>query len=196
MTGKHNFSKHHQVVANQSLPPAKSLTFLLPYLQETASKTAVDLGCGAGIDTLYLLEQGWQVMAIDQSSDALKALRQIQSDKQLTTSCQTFEELQLPSAQLINASFALPFCKPENFDQCWTTIVNTLQEGGGFSGHFFGFKDSWTNRTNMTFFDKVKLDELFSGFDIKWFEETERDGKTLGGIPKHWHVYHVAALKL
>lgn len=35
---------------------------------------AIDLGCGDGTDTLFLLENGWQVLAIDAEPVALERL--------------------------------------------------------------------------------------------------------------------------
>lgn len=77
--------------------------------------TALDLGCGAGRDSLALLRDGWSVVALDQSSPALDALRaQVDTGvHKLTTLCEPFESgAPLPTVELVNASFALPFCKP------------------------------------------------------------------------------------
>jgi methylase of polypeptide subunit release factors len=36
-------------------------------------RTAVDLGCGAGVDVLALLARGWSVTAVDQAGPARPA---------------------------------------------------------------------------------------------------------------------------
>ena len=92
--------------------------------------TALDLGCGAGRDSLALLRDGWSVVALDQSSAALDALRaQVDTGAhKLTTLCEPFENgAPLPTVELFNASFALPFCKPEAFTSLWTRIMECLR---------------------------------------------------------------------
>src|SRR5690606_8594465 len=37
--------------------------------------TAVDLGCGDGTETLWLLEQGWQVLAVDREPSAVELVQ-------------------------------------------------------------------------------------------------------------------------
>ncbi|MEU6676125.1 class I SAM-dependent methyltransferase [Streptomyces sp. NPDC046925] len=50
-----------------------------PLLAETAAPlrpgAALDLGCGAGGDALWLAEQGWQVTAVDISTTAVERIR-------------------------------------------------------------------------------------------------------------------------
>jgi SAM-dependent methyltransferase len=188
MTG-FSFSKHHDLASNKVLPPSQSLLEGLKHFNEPSS--AVDLGCGAGTDALYLVSQGWKVLAIDSDQSALDL---IGSDT-LSTSCQRFESLVLPSVQLVNASFAIPFCDPKHFESCWLTIIEALSSNGLFCGHFFGVRDGWAGRTDMTTHTSGQLEELFAGFEVLWQLETEKDGQTLGGAAKHWHVYHVAARK-
>ena len=38
-------------------------------------RSAVDLGCGSGIDTLAMLRRGWRVFAIDAEEEAIERVR-------------------------------------------------------------------------------------------------------------------------
>lgn len=159
-------------------------------------KKAVDLGCGGGIDSLALLNDGWKVTAIDKEQSAIDRLSKsvypaLQSN--LIALPVSFEEAVIPSAFLINATFSLPFSTPVTFPVVWKKVLNALLPGGRFAGHFFGLEDSWSVKDDMTFHTPEALKELFTSFSIEHLEETKREGKTIGGAIKRWHVYHIVA---
>lgn len=170
---------------------------LLQALQHwhAAPGLALDLGCGAGRDTLELLRQGWQVLAVDNRQAALDALREQVNGPQaqcLELCCADFQSLPLPAAQLINAGFSLPFCPPDDFAQLWQNIEKSLCGGGLFSGHFFGDRDQWIDRP-LTLHNRQQLDQRLSRWDILHLDEYEWDGKTATGSRKHWHLFSVVA---
>ncbi|PWK77244.1 methyltransferase family protein [Mucilaginibacter oryzae] len=188
MTGP-SFRNHHAAVSGKVLPPSQTLLEGLKHF--TAPAAAIDLGCGAGTDALHLASQGWKVLAIDADQSVLES---IEADA-VITQCQRFESLVLPPVQLVNASFALPFCNSAHFSSCWLTICEALTPNGLFCGHFFGIRDSWATRADMTIHTVEQLKHLFAGFELLWQTETEKDGRTLGGAAKHWHVHHIVARK-
>lgn len=159
---------------------------------------AIDLGCGNGPDTIELLRNGWKVQAIDAELAALRIIEKCISEDykdMLETKCCTFEEIQLPKADLINASYSLPFCKPEYFEGLWHKITDSIEAGGRFSGNLFGIKDTWAIDENMNFHTKEEVKKLFQGFEIEYFREWEKDGTTATGEAKHWHVFDIVARK-
>ena len=161
---------------------------------------AVDLGCGTGRDTAELLRRGWRVLAIDGEAEAITRLRERDdlgagAAQRLETLVARFEEASWPEADLVNSSFALPFCPPERFDGVWRRIVDSLGHGGRFSGHLFGEHDGWAGAPDMSFQTRDEANELLTGFELERFDEIEEDGKTAIGKAKHWHVFHVVARK-
>ena len=139
---------YYQAVAGR--PPRKTLLLALEGFERGmvagTSRFAVDLGCGDGRDTVELLRRGWQVLGIDKEPEALSRLRSRPDIDAmlLETRIMRFEALQLPpTVDLINASFCLPFCSPEEFPNLWAKIVAALRTGGCFCGHLFGDRDSW-----------------------------------------------------
>ncbi len=157
---------------------------------------AIDIGCGHGADTLELLKRNWKVLAIDNNPEGLKLLEEsVLPDwkMNLQTRKQAFESMQFEKCNLINASYSIPFCKPEYFMKLWNEIVKSIRTGGRFSGNFFGVNDSWSDNKSMTFLKKEVVKNLFVKFEIELFQERDEDGATASGEAKHWHVFSVIA---
>ena len=158
----------------------------------------MDLGCGTGRDTLELLRRGWRVLAVDATIEAIERLlvgrnlSEAERDR-LETRVSRFETAEWPSADLVNSSFALPFCPPADFPAVWERIEASLHGGGRFSGHLFGDRDGWSNEEDLTFHTRPQAETLFSQFELELFDEVEEDGKTAVGKAKHWHLFHVVA---
>lgn len=159
---------------------------------------AIDIGSGHGTDTLHLLKNNWRVLAIDNDANGLQILTDsvLPSFKRnVRTLKQPFEEMKLINCNFLNASYCLPFCKPEYFKTLWNEIENSVMIDGRFAGNFFGLKDSWADNKEMTFHTEEEVRNLFRNFHIEIFEERDEDGVTSIGEAKHWHVYSVIAKK-
>ena len=157
---------------------------------------AVDLGCGAGRDTLELLRRGWRVLALDGTAEAIARLRRQQDVtkrewSRLETRVAPFEEAEWPAADLVNSSFALPFCRPQAFPSLWRRIETSLRPGGRFSGQLFGNRDGWADERDLTFHTRAEVEALLAGFEVERLDEMEENGATATGKPKHWHLFHV-----
>jgi len=154
---------------------------------------ALDLGCGTGRDTLVLLEQGWQVLALDAEPEALSALRERTPallQGRLETRQARFETVTLPGCDLLNSSFALPFCEPAQFPALWSGIAAAVRPGGLFCGQLFGERDSWASK-GVTIVDAAALRQVLREWDVLLHREEEEDGHTAVGRPKHWHIHHL-----
>lgn len=157
---------------------------------------AVDLGCGTGRDTLALLERGWRVHAIDAQQEAIDRLLAVApATDRLRVQVATFADAVWPACDLVNASYALPFCPPTEFPRMWRRIVSSLRPGGRFAGQLFGDRDGWSGQAEMTFQTRKQAERLLAGFELEHFDEREEDGQTAVGEPKHWHLFHVVARK-
>ncbi|MDB9512299.1 class I SAM-dependent methyltransferase [Kamptonema animale CS-326] len=196
-----DWTAYYQAVAGRS-PRPTLLTALARFEIEQSFNSnpfAIDLGCGDGRDTIELLKRGWRVLAIDGQVDAITRLRnRLDVDfKLLETRVERFELVTLPdSVDLVNASFSLPFCPPANFSELWEKIATCLREGGRFSGHFFGERDSWADRSYMTHVTRKQLTALLQNcWKIEVFEEEEHLGTTPLGEERYWHIFHIVARK-
>lgn len=162
-------------------------------------KYAIDLGCGAGRDTIYLIKNGWKVLSIDRenTSEVISSKLNNEELEKFNFKCQEFENIELDKNNLLVANFSIPFCNKEHFDEFWNKIANSILKGGFFVGNFFGLNDSWAKmKDQMVFLSEKQVLNLFeNSFDIIEFNEVEKDGKTGLGKMKHWHIYNVIAKK-
>jgi hypothetical protein len=159
---------------------------------------AVDIAAGEGRDTLELLGQGWRVVATDSHPEAFALLwsRVSEATKpRLTTVEVNFAEMQVPDCDLVNASFALPFCAPTHFPALWSRIVTAIRPGGRFAGQFFGDRDSWASLPGRTHHSREEILQLLDDFEIEMMNEEERTDPPELRSPKHWQLFHVVAKK-
>lgn len=155
--------------------------------------SAVDLGCGAGIDTVAMLDRGWTVLAIDAQPEAIERLRSRAGSRGgLRTELSSMEDVALPPVDLVWASYSLFFCDPDRFPAVWGRIGAAIGPGGRFAGELLGDRDTWASLVDHTAMQRPAVESLFEGWIVEHFEEEENDGEAFDG-PKHWHYFHVVA---
>ncbi len=170
---------------------------------------AVDLGCGDGTETAWLLGQGWSVTAVDRTQEAVplvwdkvsatpggdESAQTVLGDR-LETVVAELTEYRLPEADLVLASVSLPFLSPEAFEPVWTRARAALRPGGVLAVNLFGVRDSWaqpdTGPAGMTFHTRAEVEELVADLETLELDEQEYDGPS-GLGPKHWHRFDVIA---
>jgi hypothetical protein len=138
------------------------------------------------------------VLAIDGQEEAIDRLLRrpvLPSRERLETRVARFDDVAFPDAELVNSSYALPFCPPDSFPGLWRRAESSLCSGGRFSGHLFGERDGWSDRRDMTFHTRAEVESLLEGFEVERLDEVEEDGTTAVGTAKHWHLFHVVAHK-
>jgi tellurite methyltransferase len=178
-------------------PPRELLLRTLDHLDWEGKvrrrRTAIDLGFGSGTDTLELLRRGWSVLAIDGQRSAAEVLAKrvpARYRPSLTTLVARMEGLDLPQADLVYASFSLPFCPPAEFPAVWASLRRCLRPGGHFAGQFFGDRDEWAGRRTMTFCSADDVRRLSRGYRVELLRETVEAGRSFEG-PKRWHFFDV-----
>jgi SAM-dependent methyltransferase len=179
------------------IPPRDTVVKAIEILknQGVTPSLAIDIGSGNGRDTIFMLQAGWQVLAIDASEKALAELKQRAGKyaSQLTLQAAFFEDMQLPKTMFINAGYALPFVEKNHFNAMWDKIVAALEPNAVFSGHFFGPEDSWVGKVSTQSEQEIK-EHLLKDFEILSFSERKERGNSDSG-PKFWHVFNVVAQK-
>jgi tellurite methyltransferase len=168
---------------------------LEPYLKP--GQTALELGCGAGSGVLRLVERGLRVLAVDQEPEALEITKSRLpegADVHLLKAQFQALEFEPNSFDVIVAGFSLFFLRSWEFGRVWKQLGTALKPGGVFAGQFLGEHDDWAER-GYCVHTRAEVEALLEGLELIWFEEAERDGETLLREPKHWHVFHVVALR-
>lgn len=176
-------------------PPRELLLQTLNHIdwegRPARGRTAIDLGFGAGTDTLELLRRGWTVIAVDGQEAAARFLaRRVppRLRKSLTCVVAPMEGIELPRADLVYASFSLPFCSPSRFPELWATIRKSIRPGGHFAGQLFGDHDGWCGKRPISFHSDREVRQLARGFKLEMIRETFEVGMAYSG-PKHWHFF-------
>ena len=159
---------------------------------------AIELGCGAGNDTVYLIKNNWNVFAIDREDVEERIARRLNNEElsRFRFQKENFENLKLEENNLIVANYSLPFCNKDKFSELWNKINDSILKDGYFVGNFFGINDEWKNtKEEITFLTKKQVIDLFKEFEIIEFKEVEKDDFTGLGKMKHWHIFDVIAKK-
>jgi len=155
---------------------------------------ALDIGAGALNDSRYLIEMGFgKVIALD--IEEVPELSKDFDNNIFTFQKIAIEDYDFPNNafDLINAQFVLPFVSGNEIERVMIDMKKSLHTGGLLVGQFFGPKDSWSNRKDVTVFTKKEVEEFLKGLDIIFFEEEESDKKTPLESEKHWHTFHFIA---
>ena len=163
------------------------------------SGTVIDLGSRTGRDTLFLLEKGYDVIAVDREEDSIKIINELvrgRYDDKIKLIKADFTKIELVPAVLINAGFSLFFCNREDLYYMIEKIYNSLEYGGCFCGQILGERDSWTRRKDIISLNKNEILDIFKRFKIIECKEVEQDGKTALGNYKHWHYYELIVKKI
>lgn len=114
--------------------------------QRNDNPVAIDLGCGDGASTFFLLERGWKVIAIDYFDGPLSRLeqkakqinREWLSTKQLVIEKSDITEYTFPKdVDLIIALDLFPYIQPLKLGELWRKIHGALKDNGDFTGSFF-----------------------------------------------------------
>ena len=109
---------------------------------ENKKGNAIDLGCGAGRDTIFLIKNGWNVTAIDRENteDMIESKLTTEELKRLRFICQDFESIKIDETDLVVSNFSIPFCNKKYFNEIWSKIVNSINNGRIFCWKFLWIK--------------------------------------------------------
>jgi len=167
--------------------------FIFKYNEKLNGNTAIDLGCGAGNDTEFLISKGFEVTAIDSQEEVKEFFDNKNFDKsKYELIIDDFSKAVFPKADLILANMSLFFVK-ENFNLFLKDLLEKVNKSGFIVANFLGKEDEWNGI--KTTIEKDELLSFFKDFKMYYFSEEKYYKDTARGINKFWHVYTVMAQK-
>ncbi len=184
-------TKYYEVSGSRKPSP-----LLIRALKLGGFKTALDLGCGAGVDAKEMSRQGLSVTAIDINPEVKRFFR---DSKGISVQISSFQEFDFQKYDFIFSKSALVFLPPYDFEKVIRKIKKSLNFNGVIAIRLWGNNDSASKRPErkgkMTFVSKEQLENMFRDFETIELTEEEKDGKTALGQPKHWHFFNLIARK-
>lgn len=160
------------------------------------NKKAVDLGCGLGQDSKWMMDHGFDVISCDFSESALNKLKEIIPNANIMnldiTESLPFET---DSVGLVNANLSLHYFDMEKTKEIFDNIYRILEAGGMLVGRMNSDKNNYFNDNCIEleknfYYDQVNLhhkrlfnQEQFDMLTPKWKiivlkeDETIRKGR-------------------
>ena len=137
----------------ESDKPRKNVRYFVEKIKCNPGK-AIELGCGVGNDTVYLIKNNWNVLAIDREDVKERIVKKLNDEEQekFKFQKQNFECLELEKNNLIVANYSLLFCNKNNFKELWNKINKSILKDGYFVGNLFGNKVEWKSTKEKMFF--------------------------------------------
>jgi tellurite methyltransferase len=187
--------EYHRITA--AWPPNALLVGVVED-QELPGDNALDLGCGSGRDTAFLLSKGFKVTAVDAEASVRDYLDGLANHELLRFVAADIERFDfgVGEYELINAHFSLPFIPKHALEHVVAAIKGSLRPGGVFVGQLFGNRHRCgAAGIGMTLCSRRQVAALFSDMKLEQLTEIERDGTIADGTPMHWHRFDIVARK-
>ena len=186
-----NSKDFYKVTMNKPVSRLTSIFFNNKYNEKLTGNIAVDLGCGTGNDTEFLISKGFKVTAIDSEKQVKDILDRKNINKtNLNVIIGDFAKIEIPRADLILANMSLFFVN-DNFDKFLKNLLERINKKGFIVANFLGKEDGW--KETKTTIEKEKLLEYFKDFEINYYSEEKYYKDTALGKNKFWHVYTIIA---
>ncbi len=159
---------------------------------------ALDIGCGSGVDSKYLGQLGFQVVAFDNEPESVRIAREITAGLSVTVSEQRMEDFNFDEAgyDIIVSWRSIPFVKKSIAREILLKIQKHLRPNGVCIVALFGPEDGWAkDRNDMSFFTLDEIKELWPQMELIRVFEERSEGNLVTGGTKFFHLINLIARK-
>lgn len=167
---------------------------LIYFFNNYKINNAIDLGCGSGNETVYMIKRGIKVTAIDRQLNRDFILDRLNDTEKQNISFNEndFESVKIDKTDAVIAFFSIPFCNPKYFNQLWDKIYESLNINGYFVGQLFGDRDGRKDNPRINTFTIEKVKQYLIKYEILKLDEMEyiRESDNT-----KWHYYNIIAKK-
>ena len=165
----------------------------------------LDLGCGQGRDSIFMAQQGFKVVAVDESKEAISQLKENAKKENLEIEavCQSVTDFKITKDKfcIINAYNIFQFLNKEDVLKIIKEIKENLILGGFLVISSFTILDPSYNidkNKDKGYFQPNELRDLFKDFEIVFYFEGEIEDKVHAGanLPHKHGVVRIIAKKI
>ncbi len=161
--------------------------------RDGAGRSALDIGCGSGVETLALLDLGWRVTAFDSDDTAAAAITTAAAGGQpgVFRHADLSTVSQFPAADLIYSGYAMSYLGIA-LPAVWRALVAALRPGGVIAVDLFGDHDELVDEPGVACLTQEQVFELVADLQVLDLRVEDAPGQSFTG-PKHWHVFQLIA---
>jgi tellurite methyltransferase len=154
----------------------------------------LDLGCGQGRDSFFMLKNGFKVTAVDSLREAIKSIKDYILENNLSGQpieihCEDIRKFKIEKDKysMINLYNVLQFLPKEDALTLLVEVKKKLKSKGYIM--ISGFKvDDFFCKKHLCYFEPQELKNLFSDFFVYFYDEYIMDDKGHVGKPEpHRH---------
>lgn len=168
------------------------------YNQFKVNSYFLDLGCGQGRDSLFMLQKGFKVDAVDQAPEGINKIKEfIQLNnlpaENINLFCADIKSFNIAKNKydIINAFNSLQFLPKNDALKIINDIKNNIKNNGYVVISSFTINDPLYQKTDNNkgcFFEPQELKKIFAHFNlIEYQEEIIKDKGHPGGLEPHQH---------
>jgi ubiquinone/menaquinone biosynthesis C-methylase UbiE len=151
-------------------------------------KTCLEIGCGTGKNTEWLVEKAEKVLAVDLSDEMLaKAKEKVVSDKVEFRQVNILSSWAFRTEQYDLATFSLVLEHIENLDPIFQEVSKALVHGGHvYIGELHPFKQYAGSKARFDTEQGTQIVECFNHHISDFTNAAKRHGMVIGHIDEHF----------
>lgn len=152
-------------------------------------KTAIDIGCGPGNETNFLVSQNINTLAIDYNKQCLQKINSnfplLKEEALFSFQATRIENFKWQNADLMLCLKVLPFLSKAVYLETLQNIKKHLKPKGIVVASVFGKEDDWQD---LHLISAAEIKYIFKDYKALYFKESKGKLKAVSGNTKKAHL--------